>query len=193
MLLPPLCDCRGKSKNPGRRELAKVHGREAVLSFGGFKAPRPPGVLDRIAPVEAERATARVRDAEAEPPRPTVSRALIRAPEGENQGKGDLGNRVRLQRDVRSPATRTRVDHPGRGTAPRRRHPGAPSVAIDVHGGDAAEHHQHHVSERPLRRPRAHPNLQKRRGRDATPPVSRLGPSTDHASSIPSPRQHQPP
>ena len=126
------------------------------LSIGGFEAPPPPGVLDRIAPVEAERATARVRDAEAEPPRPTVSRALIRAPEGENQGKGDLGNRVRLQRDVRSPATRTRVDDPGpgRGTAPRRRHPGAPSVAIDVHGGDAAEHHQHDVRNAPTSTPR---------------------------------------
>ena len=30
------------------------------LSIGGFEAPPPPGVLDRIAPVEAERATARV-------------------------------------------------------------------------------------------------------------------------------------
>ena len=163
------------------------------LSIGGFEAPPPPGVLDRIAPVEAERSTARVRDAEAVPPRPTVSRALIRAPEGENRGKGDLGNRVRLRRDVHSPATRARVDHPGRGTARRRRHPGTPSVATGVHGGDAAEHHQHDVSERPLRRPRADPNLQKRRGRDATPPVSRLGPSTDRASSIPSPRQQQPP
>ena len=104
---------------------------------------------------------------------------------------------MRLRRQS-IPATRTRVDHPGRGTAPggggtvrrRRRQPGAPSVTIGVHGGDAAESISR--DERPLPRPRADPNLQKRRGRDATPPVSGLGPSTDHAS-IPSPRQQQPP